>query len=68
MMKDRLKGLIAGILILVFVFWETDYSGWIIAAIGVLLILHSLLIKKSGIKPVVVKNVVKRASKKKKRR
>ncbi|MEK6846625.1 MAG: hypothetical protein AABY16_00490 [Nanoarchaeota archaeon] len=37
---------ILGIIILIFAFWQTDYSTWIVAIAALVLIWHSFMCKK----------------------
>lgn len=70
----KVTEIIIGILILVFTWWTTDYSGWIVTILAVILIIHALTCKKCGacIEPTTGKSTpvigaVKKAVAKKRR-
>ena len=51
---------ILGIIILIFVSWQTGYSTWIVAIAAIVLILHSFTCKKCFHKPEMPMKMAKR--------
>ena len=47
-MCNKIVGIILAILLIVFAFWETVASKWIIAVIGILLLIHAFVCKSCG--------------------
>ena len=49
----KITEIILGIIILIFVLWETTWSGWIITITAILLILHAITCKNCNVKMAV---------------
>lgn len=60
--------IVLGLVVLVFAFWQTTYSKWVIIIAAALLIIHGLMCQTmAGCEPKTKKPVAKKKAKKKKK-